>query len=144
MEEKLKQIIRENRLKFLNHESHENYDRFNTICLLIPSDEEGTSFSLRIMCAGGSSENEEAEPLMLYDESIDFTAEEFKTFMSNCSKKYAGQIEVYVPDIWAIFYGIEDNPTVEDAIEIIDDAVSDKDWSLGKCGIGFNIVDRTM
>lgn len=145
MEEKLKQIIRENRLKFLNHESHENYDRFNTICLLVPSDEEGSSFSLRIVCGGGNSENEESEPLILYDESIDFTTEEFKTLMSNCSKKYAGQLEFCVPEIWALFVALDDNPTVEDIIELIDEAVSDKDWSLGeKDGIGFNIVDRTM
>ena len=144
MEKKLKQIIRENRWKFLNHESHENYDRFNTMCLLVPSDEEGTSFSLRIMSGGGNSENEKAEPLILYDELIDFTTEEFKTFMSNCSKKYEGQVEFCIPEIWLLFFGISDNPTVENMIELIDTAVADKDWSLGKEGIGFNIVDRTM
>lgn len=144
MEEKLRQIIRENKCKFLAHESHELYNRFNTICFLIPSDDAGTSFSLNIICGGGSSENNEIEPLMLYNESFEITVEEFKTLITNCSEKYAGQLEVCIPDMWALFCGVFNDPTVENVIELIDEAVSEEDWSLGKGGIGFNVVDRTM
>lgn len=145
MEKKLQKIIRENKVKFLNHEENEKYDVFTTLCLLVPSDDVGNSFSLQLMCGAGNFENDETDPLTLYEESIPFTVEDFKRFMTNCSKKYYRQFEILIPPICEFFYGIVHEPTLDDVVEIIEEFVSDEDWSLCEgIGLGFRITDRTM
>lgn len=144
MLEKLKQTIRSCRKALLERTDLELYDVLTTLCLLVPNNDEGTSFSLQITCGAGNSEDEEGKPLILFDESTPFTTDEFKRFMKHCSEKYLGQLEVLIPPFLAIFYGFADVPTVEDAEEVINDAIDDKDWSLVKGGLGFRIIDRTI
>ena len=144
MEEKLKEMMRNCRKEFLNRADCEQYDVFTTLCLLVPADIEGTDFSLQIICGAGSSEDEEMEPIILFEESTSYTVNDFEDFMKKCSEKYLEQLDVLISPLWLTIYGMDDDITVEDLMWIIDEAVVRKDWSLGLDGLGFRIIDRTL
>lgn len=144
MEEKLREIIRESRKKLLSSDDLNKYDLFSTLCILKANDLEGTSFSLQILCFGVDT-SEEIESLPLCDEVFPVTIEKFTSFMKNCSKKYVNQIRMLITNFCYLFYGITEEPTVENVMEIINDFIEQEDCSiLQHDGIGFGIYDRTF
>ena len=144
MEEKLREIIRESRKKLLSSDNLNQYDLFSTLCILKANDFEGTSFSLQILCFGVDT-SEKNEYLTLCDEVFPITVEKFNSFMKNCCIKYDNQIRMLLTDFCYLFYGISEEPTVENVIAIINYFIKEKDCSiLQNEGIGFGIYDRTF
>lgn len=144
MEEKLREIIRESRKKLLSSDNLNQYDLFSTLCILKANDFEGTSFSLQILCFGVDT-SEKIEELNLCDEVFPITVEKFINFMKNSCEKYNNQIRMLITEFCYLFYGIFEEPTVENVIEIINDFIEKKDcYILHEEGIGFGIYDRTF
>lgn len=142
MEERLKQIIRESKQLLMNRTDYNQVDTFAVVCELTnQKNDEGNFFSLK-MFSGAVKFDDEEEPIILKEELISCTVEDFKNFLKKAAEKYKGQVEVFIPPICTLLYGLNNNPTVENEIKIIDRLNNDSDWTPYIGGIGFRIVDR--
>ncbi len=108
-----------------------------TVFLLTPQDDKGKTFILDVIAGVKENEKYNNYTKIFYNESLPFSAKEFKEFMLQASELY--RVEAIVPDAWRNVNKYWWS-NLENEIELIDYATKNNKWECGK--IGFKIIQR--
>jgi len=99
---------------------------------------DGKDHSVHLLVLTDSNNSDETK--VLVDEGLEATVEDFMTEIDTINEEtIGGQLQAYIPDWWAVYYGYNGNE-MEKLKEILNDVIDHNDWSLNdEVGIGFRI-----